>query len=52
MLSQLCLQLVGVPGGCPTPRNALVYKLRAPETAVLDFYTALSQRHQHAILPR
>ncbi|KAL3135555.1 hypothetical protein ABBQ38_006033 [Trebouxia sp. C0009 RCD-2024] len=44
--------LVGAPGGCPTPRNALVYKLRAPETAVLDLYTALNQHHQHAIPPR
>ncbi|KAL3158725.1 hypothetical protein ABBQ32_011459 [Trebouxia sp. C0010 RCD-2024] len=41
--------LVGAPGGCPTPRNALVYKLRAPETAVLNMYNSLSR---HVIIPR
>ena len=40
------------PGGCPTPRNALAYKLRAPDLAVLDFYAALSKRHKSGIDPR
>lgn len=47
--THLCLQLVGAPGGCPAPRNALVYKLRARETAVLNMYSSLSQ---HDIIPR
>ena len=45
---QSCLQVVGAPGGCSTARNALVYKLRAPDTAVLDLYAAFSK---HNILP-
>ena len=39
------VQVVGGAGGCSTARNALVYKLRAPDTAILDFYAALSKHH-------
>ena len=49
---QSCLQAVAAPGGCPTARTALVYKLRAPDTAVLGLYAALSKHYQHAISPR
>ncbi len=45
------LQVMG-PGDCPTPRNALAYKLRAPDLAVLDFYAALSKTHKSGIEPR
>ena len=42
-----CLQVVGAPSGFPTARHALVYKLRACDTAVLDLYAALSKHYQH-----
>ncbi len=45
------LQVMG-PGGCPTPHNALAYKLRAPDLAVLDFYATLSMKHKSGIEPR
>ena len=47
-----CMQTIGGPDGCTTARNALVYKLRSPATAVLDLYAALSKHHQHALNER
>ncbi len=43
---------VATPSGCSPGRNALVYKLRSPDTAVLDLYAALSKHHTGSIDPR
>lgn len=39
------MQDIGGASDCSTARTALVYKLRAPDTAVLDLYAALSKHH-------
>ncbi|KAL0046452.1 hypothetical protein WJX82_000928 [Trebouxia sp. C0006] len=44
-------RMVATPGG-PLACNALVYKLRSPDTAVLDMYAALSKHHTGKIDPR
>ena len=46
-----CSLQVATPGGS-LGRNALVYKLRSPDAAVLDLYAALSGHHTGKIDPR
>jgi len=46
-----CSLQVATPGGS-LGCNALVYKLRSPDAAVLDLYAALSRHHTGKIDPR
>ena len=42
------LQVMDVKG-CPTQRNALVYKLRAADHAVINTYPAMSRAHKSIV---